>query len=246
MLFLKYIECLKQVLGRIEAQPRAIADAASLIASSLSAGGIVHIFGAGHSHMIAEEAFYRAGGIAAVNPILDPRLIFLKGVLDSTAAEREPGYADSLLKRERTEPRDTMIVVSNSGRNASPVEMAMGAKRDGLAVIAITNLDQSRSAPSRHASGLRLFEIADVSIDNGVPPGDASIMIPGAAAPMGPASTVAGAAIVHSLMLEAAAALLARGKAVAVLPSANVGEGSEAALRAALAPYRSRIRLIDA
>ena len=246
MIFSDYIRALEKVLHRIETEQAAnIAAAADIVAAAIAAGGVVHIFGAGHSHIIAEEAFYRAGGLTAINPILDPRLIFLHGVLESTRAEREPGYAATLLAQQDLRAGDAAIVVSNSGRNPVPIEMALGMKQFGLPVVAITNLAQSRASKSRHHSGLRLFEIADVAIDNCVPTGDACVSLAGIAAAMAPASTVAGAAIIHSVMLEAASRLLASGSPAVVLPSANVGDDAEEVLRRSLAVYAGRIRHLD-
>lgn len=237
-----YITELQTILARIKQEQSAnIQRAGRVVADALAAGGIIHTFGTGHSHLIAEEAFFRAGGLAAVNPLLDERLIFLKGALESTRAERESGLASRLLERENIRPEDAAIIISNSGRNAAPLEMALEMKARGVRVIAITNLEQSRAADSRHPSGKRLFELADVTIDNCAPPGDALLKLPGLDSPIGATSTVAGAAIINSIMIEAAAELLRRGASVPVLPSANLAGVTEEMLRQALRPYRTRI-----
>lgn len=150
MIFKNYIEGLQSVLERIKhEQEQNIGLAGKVVAEAISQGGIVHDFGTGHSHMIAEEVFFRAGGIAPINPILDERLIFLKGALESTRAERESGLAAGLLESENIRSVDAAIIISNSGRNAAPVEMALEMKRRGVRVIAITNLEQSRSVAAR-------------------------------------------------------------------------------------------------
>lgn len=246
MSFLEYIDGLQAVLERIKReQSDNIEKAGRLIADSLSAGGIVHAFGTGHSHLIADEAFFRAGGIAAVNPILDERLIFLKGALESTRSEQESGLARSLIEREQVRSEDVAIIISNSGRNAAPIEMAMEMKARGVKVIAITNLEQSKPSASRDASGKKLFQLADISIDNCVPAGDALLTLPGLASRIGPSSTVAGAAIVNSLIIEAVVELLRRGESVPVLPSANVEGVSEETLKDILRPYKGRIKYLD-
>jgi uncharacterized phosphosugar-binding protein len=228
MVFAEYIVRLRALLERIEQdESLTIQQAGYLVADALAGGGIVHAFGTGHSHMIAEEAFYRAGGLAAVNPILDERLIFLKGALESTRAERESGLAGKLLEREDVRAGDVAIIISNSGRNAATVEMASEMRSRGVPVIAITNVTQSRASPSRHASGKRLFELADVVVDNHVPTGDAVLELPGLTTHLGPASTVAGTAIMHSIFIEAAAELLRRGVTPPVFQSANVEGHSE-------------------
>ncbi len=246
MAFEDYLSGLQAILERIRVeQGSAIRRAGDLVASALSAGGIIHAFGTGHSHLIAEEAFFRAGGLTAVNPILDARLIFLKGALESTRAERETGLAQTLLMAEIVRPEDVGVVISNSGRNAVPIEMALEMKARDLPVIVITNLKQSEASLSRHSSGKRLFELADVAIDNCTPPGDALLALEGLQTRIGPASTVAGVAIMNSIVIEAANILLRRGETVPVLPSANVEGTTTATLGDLLAPYRDRIRYLD-
>jgi uncharacterized phosphosugar-binding protein len=246
MIFGNYIEALRSILERIrEEQSANIELAGRIVAGTIARGGIVHTFGTGHSHLIAEEIFFRAGGIAAVNPILNERLIFLKGALESTRAEREAGLAQILIEREIVTDGDAAIIISNSGRNAAPVEMALEMKARGAAVVAITNLEQSRAADSRHSSGKKLFELADVAIDNCVPPGDATAEVDGLGSRTGASSTVAGAAIAHSIVIEALGEMLRRGESVEVLPSANVAGTAANVLREALRPYRDRIRYID-
>ncbi len=246
MAFEAYIDGLQAVLERIKReQANNIRQAGQIVAAALSAGGVIHTFGTGHSHLIADEAFFRAGGIAAVNPILDERLIFLKGALESTRCEQESGLARSLIEREQVSSEDVAIIISNSGRNAAPIEMAREMQARGVKVIAITNLDQSRPSASRDSSGKKLFQLADISIDNCVPPGDALLRLPGLASRIGPSSTVAGAAIINSIIIEAVVEVLRRGESVPVLPSANVEGVSEETLRDILAPYKGRIRYLD-
>lgn len=246
MSFAQYIDGLQSVLERIKREQFGqIKQAGRLIADALLAGGIVHAFGTGHSHLVADEAFFRAGGIAAVNPILDERLIFLRGALESTRSEQESGLARSLIERERVRAEDVAIIISNSGRNAAPIEMALEMQARGVKVIAITNLEQSRVSASRHASGKKLYQLADVSIDNCVPAGDALLALPGLASRIGPSSTVAGAAIINSIIIEAVVELVRRGARAPVLPSANVEGVSEETLRDILRLYKERIRYLD-
>jgi uncharacterized phosphosugar-binding protein len=241
-----YIDGLQAVLERIKREQAGnIMRAGQLVAAAISAGGIIHTFGTGHSHLIAHEAFFRAGGIAAINPILDDRLIFLKGALESTRAEREYGLAGELIAREDVRRGDAAIIISNSGRNAVPVEMALGMTSRGVKVIAITNLEQSLASTATHSSGKRLCELADVTIDNCVPKGDALLSLPGMDTRLGPSSTVAGAAIINSIIVEAVAELLQSGELVPVLPSANVEGVTEKTLRDILGRYKGRIKYLD-
>lgn len=246
MAFEPYLEAARRILERAAREEGpAIRAAAAIVAAALTRGGIVHAFGCGHSHLLAEEIFFRAGGLAAVNPILDRRLQFFDGVLASTHAEREPGYARRLLERESIRAGDAAVVISNSGRNITPIEMALDLQSRGVKVIALTSLSHAAAVASCHESGRRLHEIADVVIDTGVPAGDASIAVPGASARMGPLSTIAGAALLHAVMIEAAALVAQDGGDPAVLSSANVGETPETDLIRALAPYAGRVRYLD-
>lgn len=243
--FQKYIEALQEILKRIQREQAVpIQEAGILIAQVLSRGGILHTFGTGHSHLIAEEAFFRAGGLVPVNPILDGRLAFLAGALESTRAEREQGYAKSLLLREQIQAGDAAILISNSGSNCAPVEMALEMRVRGVHIVAITNVSQSSQSASRHSSGKRLFELADIVIDTCVPRGDALLALPGLAYPIGASSTIAGSAIVNSVMIETAAELLRQGQKTPVLPSANLPDTTEESLSALLRPYANRIRLL--
>ncbi len=240
---LYYLEQLQRILERIKTEQRGpILEAARIVAQAIRGGGIVHAFGSGHSHMLAEEVFYRAGGLAPVNPILDAPLVFFEGALASTEVERRLGYAARILAREDIRAGDAAIVVSNSGRNAVPVEMAEEFRSRQVPVIAITNLAQSRATPSRHPSGKRLFELAGVVLDNCIPDGDATTRLPGLDYAMGPASTVAGAALMHSVMIEAALDLIATGTPVPVLASSNVAGPPPQDIAEILKPLSNRIR----
>lgn len=246
MHFQNYISELQAILERLKhEQMSAIEAAGHLVADALIGDGVIHTFGTGHSHLIADEAFFRAGGIAAINPILDERLVFLKGALESTRAERVPGFARILIEQEQIGPKDVAILISNSGRNNVPVEMALEMKSRGVKVIAITSVQQSSSSVPLHESRQRLFEIADVTIDNCVPPGDALLSLPGLASRIGPSSTVAGAAIINSIMIEAVAETVRRGGDVPVLPSANIDGVTQERLKELLARYRGRVRYLD-
>lgn len=246
MAFEVYFEEAHRALDRLaREQGDSIRRAAVVVAGALAANGVVHVFGCGHSHLLAEEAFYRAGGLAAVNPILDRRLMFLDGALESTRAERESGYAARILEREDVRAHDVAIIASNSGRNAVPLDMALALQASGIPVIAITSVPHSRAVAARHVSGRKLFEIANVVIDTGIPAGDAAITLPGGALRMGPLSTVVGAAIVQALTIEAAALLVERGITPPVLASANLDTTSQEDLERALARYADRIRYLD-
>jgi uncharacterized phosphosugar-binding protein len=240
----EYFNALKDLLNRIESeQMLKIRDAGLLVSSAVADQGVLHVFGSGHSHMMAEEAFFRAGGLVPVNAILDERLAFFSGAYESTLREREPGYAQTILSRENIQSKDVAIVVSNSGRNAVPIEMALELQYRGLTVIAITNVQQSMRSSSRHASGKRLCDIADIVIDNCVAPGDAALDLPGTPYRIGPTSTVAGATIINAIIIEAAVELQRLGLPVPIFPSANVESHSADNLESLLALWSPQVRL---
>lgn len=199
-----------------------IEQAGAVIAHSLANSGTLHIFGTGHSHMLVEEAFYRAGGLVKIEPILNTGLMLHESAPKSTLFERLPGYAAILLADRGIKPGDVFLIASNSGRNAVPVEAAEIASEKGCQVIAITSLKHSRRVSSRAPSGRKLFEIANIVIDTTTPYGDASLNIPGLERPMGPVSTIAGIAILNSVLAVAANTLVQMGQPPEVYISANV------------------------
>jgi uncharacterized phosphosugar-binding protein len=244
--FESYLEEARRAIERLAREEGgAIRAAGSVVADALEGGGLLHAFGCGHSHMLAEEAFFRAGGLAAVNPILDRRLLFLDGALESTRAERESGFAARILAREDVRAGDAAIVASNSGRNVVPIEMTLELQSRGVKVIAVTSLAHSHSVAARHASGRKLYDLADIVIDTGTPAGDAAIALPGTTVRMGPLSTVVGAAIVQAVVIEAASLLVERGHEPPVLRSANLDTTSERDLEHALARYADRIHYLE-
>lgn len=229
-----------RVLAELEEQQ--VVAAAGLVADALRHGGIVHVFGAGHSALLAQEVFYRAGGLVAVRPVLDHRIQFEDGVIESTEFEREPRAAEELARDADFQTGDAGIVISNSGKNVLPVQMAVEMRTAGMKVIALTNLTQSRAERSIHPSGRRLFEFADAVLDNHCPVGDAAVTLAGTNNSMGAVTSIAGAALLHAVFLQAATQLVAEGKPPAIFQSVNVGDGSLERLRSLMQPYEKRIR----
>lgn len=239
-----YYEAAIKLLARIEeTQAQALDKAAEAIFTSLKEGGVLHIFGSGHSHAIAEEAFHRAGGLVPVNAILESFLTPHTPPAKSGRLERVLGIASILLDYYDPRPGEVLVIASNSGINPVPIEMAIAAKARELTVVAITSLAHSTAVPSRHESGKRLFELADIVIDNGGEPGDGAVSYPGLPVKAGPTSLLAGAFIWNSLLCRVIERFLAQGLVPPVYLSANL-PGGEEHNRALEAKYRGRIKLL--
>lgn len=236
----KYFDNIHTLLDSVlQTQSDALHRAITAVADTLQLGGTVYAFGTGHSHMLAEELFYRAGGLVKVYPILDEALMLHRSASRSSQVERLPGYAATLLEGGicPTE-KDTMFLFSNSGRNAVPVELALEMKRRGVKTVCITNLAQSSAASSRHESGLRLFEICDIVIDNRGAVGDAAMDI--GPTRCAPTSTVVGSAILQAIVCGVVETLQSRGETPEVFCSSNV-DGGDAINQAFITKYRRQI-----
>lgn len=217
-----------------------VEQAAALAAAAIAGGHVIAVFGTGHSHLLAEEGFYRAGGLIPVLPVQVPCLMLHAGAAASTRMERLSGLAEAIYEAHRVEPGDLVIVASSSGRNAAPIEFALTAKARGNKVVALTSKAASAKLASRHASGKRLFEIADLVLDNRGRAGDAALDVVAGGPAMGPTSTIAGSFLLHLMFMRVAALLAEQGRDVPVLRSANLDDGAAEA-EAALARWRHRI-----
>jgi uncharacterized phosphosugar-binding protein len=227
--------------GIIARQSEALDAARDAVAKALASDRLLYVAGSGHSHLLAEEVFYRAGGIAAAQAILDPDLMLHTGAHRSTQLEREEGRAERVLAGYPITAGDVVIVASNSGRNAYPIELALAAKGRGATTVALTSLLHAQATTSRHHSGKRLFEVTDLVIDNGGEYGDASLAVGDGDIRMGPTSTIVGVFILNAIVAEAVDKLAREGVNVDVYQSANM-QGAEAAAEAMLRRWQPRIR----
>jgi uncharacterized phosphosugar-binding protein len=225
----RYLAIATELVERLHRQewPR-ISAAAELLTEAFVSGHVIHAFGSGHSHMLAEELFYRAGGLVRVRPILFEGLMLHASAPLSTTLERMPGLARVLLSDHPMDPGDALILASNSGSNAVTTELARLARDAGVRTIGITSLHHATSAAARVHDGQRLHELVDVAIDNGGAVGDAAIAIDGLDARVAPTSTVVGAAILESLVAEVVERLVARCIVPEVYASSNVAGGDAA------------------
>jgi uncharacterized phosphosugar-binding protein len=239
----EYAEAIQGLLQEIvDTQMEEITQAADIVADAVASDGIVYTFGTGHSHVIAEDVAYRAGGLAPVDAVLEPSLTGHRHVVKSEYMERVEGMAEVILDYYEVTPRDALIVISNSGRNAAPVEMAQIARAREIPVIAITSMAHTTGTSSRHSSGKKLYQLADVVIDNSAPKGDCVLEVEGMKQPIGPASGVTGMFIIHTVMVQAIENLKNRGVEPPVFMSGNI-DGSDAFNEPILEAYEGRIKV---
>jgi uncharacterized phosphosugar-binding protein len=223
------------LLHRIEdTQTDAIVEASRLCAEAIGAGGLVHVFGTGHSRIPVEELFPRYGSYPGFNPIVELSMTFHTEVVGANGQrqamfiERVEGLAEQILANFELAPPDAMLVFSANGVTAVPIEMARGAQQRGLPVIAVTSVEGSRAADPRHSSGTRLLDHADVVIDLCTPPGDALVPVDGLPTPVAPGSTIAAVGIANEIKAQTAVLLAERGALPPVLTSAALVGADEA------------------
>lgn len=227
MMYHDYYKNIQQILQNIYiGQSDKIEQAAQFVSESVLNSGIIHVFGCGHSHMLAEEVFYRAGGLVPVNAILEPALMLHTGAAKSSILERMEGYASLIFERYDINNNDILIIASNSGINSVPIEMAIKAIDSGVKVIGITSSGYFNEK-SRHSSGELFYQIVDLYINNCVPKGDTVINVKGKKIKTGPASTIAGMFIIHSIILQATELMLKKGVTPPIYISGNIEGGQE-------------------
>ncbi|PTM57632.1 SIS domain-containing protein [Desmospora activa] len=234
--FAKVDLLLKQIL---ESEQDVIRQGAERVAEAIQQGGLIHLFGCGHSHLLTEEVFYRAGGLVPIHPILHEPLMLHEGALSSSKLERQNDYAAKFMEQEDIGKEDVVIVISTSGRNPVPIDVALIAKDRGAYVIGITSADYAQ-VPSRHKSGKLLYQCVDLSIDNHIPKGDALLSHPEVEVPFGSGSTVVGAAILQGMFAETIQMMAERGFTPPILLSGN-NEGADEHNQRLVAQYRGRI-----
>ena len=243
----------KRLLDHVEStQMDAIEQVSQWCAETIRSGGLVHLFGSGHSRIPVEEMFPRYGSFPGFHPMVELSMTFhteIVGTNSQPAAmfiERVEGLAEVILDGFEFGGDDIMVVFSASGRSAVPIEMAMGARQRGLRVVAVTSVAESMALPPSHPSGSRLLDNADVVIDIGTPIGDAMVRVEGLETAVGPGSTVSNAAIVNMIKVRTAELLTETGDMLPVLTAASIvgAQESERLFSEAYAEHGRRLAAI--
>lgn len=246
----RWTEGARNLLDHItRTQMGSIELAAQWCAGAIGGGGLVHLFGSGHSRIPVEEMFPRYGSFPGFHPMVELSMTHHTEVVGSNGQrqamfiERIEGLAEVILSNFEFGKDDLMMIFSASGRSAVPVEMALGAGDRGLRVVAVTSLPESDALPPTHSSGTRLHEIADLVIDIGTPPGDAMVDVAGLDTPVGPGSTLANVIVVNEIKVRTAELLAQADAPPIVLTAASVvgEERSEELFRLAYAEHGRRL-----
>lgn len=215
-----YLSALAALISEIQTtQLEPIRAVGECIGRSVASGGIVHLFGSGHSHMAAEEVFIRSGTLTTVRAIW-PDMITDK-------LERLEGLGTAVLSMGDVRSGEVLFIISNSGINPMPIDVALEARLRGATTVAVTSRQHSLAVPSRHSNGKRLMEVCDFVLDTCVPAGDALLEIEGSPGPVGPASTVGSVAVIQAAMAEAVTWMTKNGHQPPVRISRNMPGGDE-------------------
>jgi uncharacterized phosphosugar-binding protein len=223
-----YLDKCRDLLAAVEAQLPAIGQAADWFAETIASGRMVHVFGSGHSRILVEEMWPRYGSFPGFNPIVELSLTFhnlvvgANGQRQAMFLENVSGLAERILSNFDLSPKDSALVVSSSGCNLVPIEMAEQFKRRGVRVVSIVSRRHSEATPSKDPRGVRLQDFSDLVLDTGAPPGDAMVKIPGLETPVSPGSTVGGCMLVNCIKAEVAARLTKAGQPPRVLTGSAV------------------------
>jgi uncharacterized phosphosugar-binding protein len=216
------------LLDTVESQLPAIRQAADWFSATILAGRMVHVFASGHSRIMVEEMWPRYGSFPGFNPIVELSLTFhnlvvgANGQRQAMFLENVPGLAERILRNFALRPVDSALVISSSGCNLVPIEVAEGFRKRGIQVVAIISRRHSEASTSKHPGGKRLQDFADLTLDTGAPPGDAMVRVPGLDTPVSPGSTIGGCLLVNAIKAEVAARLTAAGQPPKVLSGAAV------------------------
>jgi uncharacterized phosphosugar-binding protein len=239
-----YFRQVKEGLNKIlSTEAEKLEEASKNVAQAITDNGVIHIFGCGHSHMMAEEAFYRAGGLVPVNPILFEPLMLHEGALRSSKLERQEEYGNHILKDYQITDKDIFFVVSTSGRNPVPIDVANTAKDKGCFVIALTSFEYSKLG-SRHKSGKHLSESVNLAINTQVEVGDAVMKHKLVKSPFTSVSSIHNIAIMNAIFAQAIVLVAENGGNPPIFLSGNVDNADEHNLNL-INSYKEKIPLFS-
>lgn len=227
-------------------EAQSIAQAAQRVADQVAADKLVHVYGpGGHSNLAAQEIFFRAGGLMHVSAILDEGTLLSNGALRSMAVERTPGYGKIVIADQNLGEGDLLILANAYGMNATLIDAALEAKRNGVFVIGVSSREHANSTradhPARHPTKQNLHDVVDIAIDTKVPVGDALINVEGMSQPIAAVSTFANAFALNSLVIHTVSALVERGIEPPVWRSGNAPDGDTLNARF-IAKFKERVR----
>jgi uncharacterized phosphosugar-binding protein len=232
-----YLNQCRDLIAAVEKQQPAIQQAADWFAETILAGRMVHLFGSGHSRILVEEIWPRYGSFPGFNPIVELSLSFhnlvvgANGQRQAMFLENVSGLAERILRNFDLSPKDSALVISSSGCNLVPIEMAELFQQRGVKVIALISRRHSEATPTQHPTGKKLQDFAELVLDTGAPAGDAMVRIQGLETPVAPGSTIGGCLLVNSIKAEVAARLTRGGQPPKVLTAgALIGKAKAAVL----------------
>jgi uncharacterized phosphosugar-binding protein len=245
----QYLEGCQRLIDVVGSQQSQIGQAAEWFAESILAGRMVHLFGAGHSRILAEEMWPRYGSFPGFHPIVELSLTFHNAVVGANGQrqamflEKTSGLAEQIVRNFDLSSDDSALVASTSGANAVPIEMAQQFQQRGMRVVAIISKQHSATSTSTQPQGLMLSDCADLVLDNGAPEGDATVHVEGLSTPVAPLSTVGGCMLINAIKAETAARLTAAGSPPDVLTAASL-VGVEESARLFNAGYDEHARRV--
>ncbi|MFE4813239.1 SIS domain-containing protein [Peribacillus simplex] len=234
--YFEEVQALLTIVGEQEKQ--SIKESVDHISKAVMSDGIIHLFGSGHSHILTEEVFYRAGGLAAIRPIFVEDLMLFKGASRSSQLERQNDLSEKFMHDEDIRPGDVCIVISSSGVNPVPIDVATIAKEKGAFVIGLTSPEYAKSCPSRHKQKHYLHDVVDLVIDNHIAKGDTLLKSNNIS--FGSGSTVIGAVLLNMIFTQVIQTIIETGETPPVFLSSNI-EGADEHNQKIIAKYKTRI-----
>lgn len=232
-----------QLANVFDKEAKGMQQVSEVIADKINDGGVVYLFGCGHSHILTEEVFYRAGGLAPIYPILIDELMLHQGGAAASQKERKNRYVYPFLEDYTITEKDVLIVISTSGINPVPVDVALYGKEHGAATVALTSTAYADSQSSRHEDGLFLKDVCDYVIDNHITIGDTTLNYPKSGIHFAPSSSVIGISILQAICAEVVRLLIETGETPPVFLSGNVA-GSDEHNKKLLDKYGEKVPLL--